>query len=310
MKQETEKDALRISIAGYFLLGILAVVFALRSQSEAIMLDGFFNFVSFVMSLVTLRVAELLSVSYDERFQYGFMPFEPFVNVIKGLIILVVCGFALVSSIDALIDGGRELSPGAAVIYSIIATSGCIIVFLIQKRYARRVDSPLLAIDLATWRISGFISSAVAVAFIAAYLLSRTDHSWIVPYIDPIMVIILILVMVRLPLSALKEGVGDLLLGAPGAELQGSIRESIDAALDGLAMERNYIRMVKVGRHVFVTVEIILPLGTAITAIGEFDRVREKVSASVEGLHPAIVVDTLFTGDDRWTGMESPEKEI
>ena len=91
MSVELEKQALRISIFGYFLLGALAVFFALKSQSEAIMLDGFFNFVSFVMSLITLKVSQLLISPYDKKFQYGFMPFEPFVNVVKGLIILVVC---------------------------------------------------------------------------------------------------------------------------------------------------------------------------------------------------------------------------
>ena len=135
MSAELEKQALLISIAGYLLLGALAVFFALKSQSEAIMLDGFFNFVSFVMSLITLKVSQLLTSPYDKKFQYGFMPFEPFVNVVKGLIILVVCGFALISSVDALIDGGRELSPGMAVIYSLVATTGCIVVFLIQKQY-------------------------------------------------------------------------------------------------------------------------------------------------------------------------------
>jgi predicted Co/Zn/Cd cation transporter (cation efflux family) len=64
---DLERKALRISIFGYSLLGILAVIFALKSQSEAIMLDGFFNFVSFVMSLVTLYVSNLLRISYDTR---------------------------------------------------------------------------------------------------------------------------------------------------------------------------------------------------------------------------------------------------
>ena len=40
-KAALEKKTLQISIFGYSLPGILAVVFALKSQSEAIMLDGF-----------------------------------------------------------------------------------------------------------------------------------------------------------------------------------------------------------------------------------------------------------------------------
>jgi cation diffusion facilitator family transporter len=308
-KAALERQALRISVYGYLLLGALAVFFALKSQSEAILLDGFFNFVSFAMSIVTLRISSLLSIPYDRRFQYGFMPFEPFVNLIKGLIILVVCGFALVSSIDALIDGGRALSPGMAVIYSIIATSGCIIVFLVQKRYAARVDSPLLDLDLATWKVSGFISSAVAVGFGSAYLLSMTEYSWIVPYIDPVMVLILILVMIRMPLTAMKEGVADLLLGAPGREQQGAIRERISGTLAEYPMQRHEIRMVKVGRHIFVTVDVILHPETDRLSVAELDELRHRLSESVNSLHPVIEVDTIFTGRDRWAAGESSEGE-
>ena len=302
-----ERKALRISIFGYSLLGVLAVVFALKSQSEAIMLDGFFNFVSFVMSLVTLHVSNLLRIPYNRHFQYGFMPFEPFVNVVKGLIILVVCGFALVSSIDALIDGGRELSPGVAVIYSVIATSGCIIVFLIQKQYARKVDSPLLALDIATWKISGFISSAVAVGFGGAYLLSRTEYSWIVPYVDPVMVIVLILVMIRLPLSALREGIGDLLLGAPTGEMQTGIRERVSATLSEYPVERYSVRMVKVGRNIFVSVNVLLPDDSPISSVADFDGIRKRIDRELAGLHPEIIADTIFTGDSERV-PESPQE--
>ena len=307
-EEALERKVLRISIFGYSLLGVLAVVFALKSQSEAIMLDGFFNFVSFVMSLVTLHVSNLLRIPYDRHFQYGFMPFEPFVNVVKGLIILVVCGFALVSSIDALLDGGRELSPGVAVIYSVIATSGCIIVFFIQKQYARKVDSPLLALDIATWKISGFISSAVAVGFGGAYLLSRTEYSWIVPYVDPVMVIVLILVMIRLPLSALREGIGDLLLGAPPGDMQAGIKEKVSAVLSGFPMERHSVRMVKVGRHIFVSVNVLLPDGAPISSMADFDGIRQRIDRELTGLHPEIIADTLFTGDSERV-PESPQEK-
>ncbi len=296
-KTGLEGKALRISIFGYFLLGILAVVFALKSQSEAIMLDGFFNFVSFMMSLLTLYVSNLLRIPYNKYFQYGFMPFEPFVNVVKGLIILVVCGFALVSSIAALIDGGRELSPGMAVIYSLIATIGCIVVFLIQKRCANKVDSPLLALDIATWKLSGFISSAVAIGFGAAYVLSRTEYSWIVPYVDPVMVVVLVLVMIRLPLSALKEGIGDLLLGAPPGEMQSAIREMISADLSEFPMERHSVRMVKVGRHISVSVNVLLPGEGTAPSVEDVDSLRKRVDETLKGLHPDIVADILFTGD-------------
>lgn len=295
-----EQKALRISIVGYLLLGILAIIFALYSQSEAILLDGFFNFVSFVMSIVTLHVAKLLLRPPEERFQYGYMPFEPFVNTVKGLILFIVCGIALVSSVDALIDGGRALSAVPALIYSIIATAGCITVLLVQKRIARGTDSPLLDLDIRSWKISAVISSAVACGFITAVILDRTGFSHVVPYIDPLMVVILVAAMIRMPISAVKEGIIDLLLGAPEGSLQKEIRGRIEKAIAEYSMERHVIRMVKVGRHVFVTTVIVVAPGTSIGTIDELDAARGKITAALDGVHPFIIVDVLFTGDKRW----------
>ncbi len=204
--------------------------------------------------------------------------------------------------------GGNSV-PGLAVIYSVIATAGCIIVTLIQKQYGKKVDSPLLALDIATWKLSGFISSAVAVGFGGAYLLSRTEYSWVVPYIDPVMVIILILVMIRLPLSALREGIGDLLLGAPPGEMQSRIKEKVSAVLSGFPMERHSVRMVKVGRHIFVTVNVLLPGGSPISSVADLDSMRQKIDSELKGLHPEIIADTLFTGDTERV-PETPQEDI
>jgi len=292
-----ERKALRLSIVGYILLGILAVVFALLSQSEAILLDGFFNIVSFVMSILTLRVAKLLFEAPGKQFQYGYMPFEPFLNLIKGLILIVVCAFALVSAVDALIDGGRELSAGTALIYSVIAMAGCFAVMAVQGRYARTANSPLLDLDVKSWQISAVISSAVAAAFIIAVILERTRYSHYVSYIDPLMVIVLVLMAIKLPVSALKEGILDLLLAAPPGDVQDEIKQRITAAIEGLPVDDVDIRMVKVGRQIFVTSVLVLPGDAALQAIDDLDRIRDKVASSVEGVHQHIVVDVLFTGN-------------
>lgn len=294
-----ERKALRLSIIGYLFLGILAVVFALLSQSEAILLDGFFNIVSFVMSLLTLRVAKLLFEAPGKHFQYGYMLFEPFLNLIKGLILIVVCAFALVSAVDALIDGGRELSAGTALIYSVIAMTGCFVVIAIQGRYSRKANSPLLDLDVKSWKISAVISSAVAVAFIIAVILERTRYSHFVPLIDPLMVIILIAMTIKLPVSALKEGILDLLLAAPRSDIQQEIKQRIGKAIEGHPVDDVDIRMVKVGRHIFVTAVLVLPGDSALQTINDLDRIREKVASSIEGVHQYIVADVLFTGNKK-----------
>ena len=82
-KNKTEQTALKWSAYRQSFMGILGIVFALLTRSEAILLDGFFSFIGFVMGLLTLRVARLVLQPDDEKFQFGYAFFEPFFNTIQ-----------------------------------------------------------------------------------------------------------------------------------------------------------------------------------------------------------------------------------
>ena len=136
MEQETK--ALKLSAAGALFMAALGIVFGLLTRSDAIMLDGFFSLVGFAMAVVTIRVAWLVQQPPDEHFHFGYAQFEPFLNTVKGLLMLGVSGFAVAGAVDALLHGGRDLNPGLAVIYAIIAVSGCLLIAGVQRRAARR----------------------------------------------------------------------------------------------------------------------------------------------------------------------------
>ena len=73
-------------------MAALGIGFGLVTESDAIMLDGFFSLIGFVMALVTIRVARLVVQPADEHFQFGYAQFEPFLNAMKGLLMLGVAG--------------------------------------------------------------------------------------------------------------------------------------------------------------------------------------------------------------------------
>lgn len=90
-------------------MGALGFLFSVVTGSEAILLDGIFSSINAVIGFITLRVAALVQRPDDSRFQFGYASFEPLTNTIKGLIILVVCCFALVSAVVTVRSGGREM---------------------------------------------------------------------------------------------------------------------------------------------------------------------------------------------------------
>ena len=78
---------------------------------------------------------------------------------------------ALLAAINAINAGGRNLNMGSALIYAIIATTGCFIIALYMRRSAKITGSSLVAMDAKGWMIDGVFSAAVCLTFLAVYLL-------------------------------------------------------------------------------------------------------------------------------------------
>jgi predicted Co/Zn/Cd cation transporter (cation efflux family) len=97
-----------------------------------------------------------------------------------------------------------------------------------------------------------------------------------------------------------RGGIGELLNVAPDRELQRQVRTRVRPVLDGLEMTCAYLRMVKVGRWFSVVIHVVLPEAFRLERVAELDAVRSRVAAALEGVHPNLVVDTVFTEDGRW----------
>lgn len=297
---QIEQTSLKWSAVGSLFMGILGIVFALLTHSEAILLDGFFSFLGFVMALLTLRVARLVLRPDDEKFQFGYAFFEPFFNTIRGLIILLICGFAVTSGVIAILDGGRELSLGYALIYTVIATVGCFVLAAAQRKNARKTGSPLVEVDAKNWLIDGVMSCVVAAAFLAAFLLRGSQWAHIIPYVDPGLVVLMVLFMLNIPLRTIRDSIGELLQIAPPFDLQEAVRTRLDAAVRDFPLEKKVVRMTKVGRYFYVLMYLIVSPRHGTQSVAEMDALRKRAYQAIKDLHPSLVMDTVFTQEEEW----------
>lgn len=297
---ETERRALSLSAGMSLLMAGLGIGFGFVTESDAILLDGFFSLIGFVMALVTMRVARLVVQPPDEHFHFGYAQFEPFLNAIKGLLMLGVAGFAVAGSVNSLLHGGRDLKPGLATLYAVVALAGCLAVGAAQRRAASKTASPLLAVDSKNWLIDGVLSGVVALVFLAALILERTSWAVVVPYMDPVLVILLVLGIAFVPLRIVRDSLREILAFAPDGQLQEEVRGRVAGALEEVPVASSHVRMMKIGRFLYVLNQIVVSPEFRPGRVGELDRVRERIAEALDGVEPAPVVDTLFTEDARW----------
>lgn len=297
-----EQWALTLSIIGSAVFAVLGGVFGLYTHSGAILLDGFYSLMTMTMSFVSLKVAALIQEGPSRRYQFGYYGFEPFINTIKGIIVLSVSLFAFVSAIEDLLHGGRDLVVGLALAYATLSTMGCFTFAILMHRYARRLNLPLLEVEARDWTVDGCISSAVALTFVVTMLLQDTAWNIYLPYVDPLLVALLVLVIIPLPLRTVFEGVNQLLGVAPESELDREIRKTISqvARSQKHPIDRFHLQMMVQGRVLYVFIQLLVPAEFAVERVQELDQLRQKFADAIADLHPFPEIDIVFTEDSYW----------
>jgi predicted Co/Zn/Cd cation transporter (cation efflux family) len=104
-------------------MAALGIGFAILTSSNAVLLDGLFSLIGFAIGLVSLRVAMLVRRPDDEVYHFGYAAYEPMLNLSKGLLMAFVTIFALVSAVQVVLQGGREIQAGWASVYAWIAAA-------------------------------------------------------------------------------------------------------------------------------------------------------------------------------------------
>lgn len=295
-----EKRYLIYSLIGNVSVGAMGVVFAILTQSDAILLDGLFNLTYFVTGLFTLKVAILVAGGDDERFPFGYVFFEALVNGIKGVLMLGISLMAMYGAIDSLLSGGRPIAAGLAITYGIIASSICWAVAWLTKKGAEKTASPLLKADAENWLVNAAISSCVVISFAGIFLFIALGFGGAAMYVDPVVVLIVVLISLGVPVRMAYSALMALLNQAPHKSVRDQVSACVDSQLSGLPVVERFIRVTEPGRQRLVLVHIVLPTDHAVSSLTELDRIREQIHTALCQLHAGSVVDILFTADRRW----------
>ncbi len=294
-----EKKGLWLSILGALFMAALGIGFAILTQSDAVLLDGLFSLIGFAIGLVSLRVATLVRRPDDDNYHFGYAAYEPMLNLTKGLLMVFVTLFALVSAIQVLLAGGREVQAGWASIYAVVAAVGCFSIALSQRNLAKKTGSPILAVDSKNWLIDGLMSVAVAVAFVITFLLAGSVYAHLLPYADPVVVIVLVILSLPIPFGIIRDNWNQMLGKAPDRRLQEQAIAAVHTVLGDEAAIDTRIRMQQIGRFTYVQLYVIC--GREIDPdLGDLDACRVAIEEALAKDFGNLSMDVVFTREPRW----------
>ena len=305
MKTEAkiEQRSLKISMVSIVFFILLAFFFSYITKSGSIFFDGVYSLIALGISFVTLWVSRLAERPDDDRFHFGYTRFEPLLNVGKSLFILLSCGFAFSEAINTLRQGGKVVDLELAILYSSIATVGAFFVGLYLKKVARRIKSGLLELEAVEWMVDSFLSAGILVGFVIAWVMGFTRWAHLIPYVDPVLLILIALLALPAPLKALWNNFKELVDMAPPAEYIRRLDAEMDKALEGLAVRDYEYRLMKSGRSTFMLVHLMVSDNFRITDIAELDIIRDGMEDKILKFDKNIIMEIVFIKNREWAKL-------
>ncbi|KRA82685.1 cation diffusion facilitator family transporter [Altererythrobacter sp. Root672] len=303
-----ESKVLRASIAATLTVAVVGIILGLASGSFSIMFEGIYAIVDAGMSLLSLVVVNLITAyaqSTDlpprlrERFTMGFWHLEPIVLAMNGLMLIGVATYALFNAISSLLEGGRELQFGLAILYAGITLAICATVAAIETRANRLIGSDFIRLDVRSWVMSGCIAAALLVAFGLGIAVQGTQFQWVSPYIDPAALALICLVVIPLPITSVRRALSDILLVTPA-----DLKQRVDEVCARFVAEQDFLTyrayVAKVGRSHNIEVYFILKPGGPPRAMAKWDALRDEIGEAIGGDGPHQWLTIVFTEDLEW----------
>jgi predicted Co/Zn/Cd cation transporter (cation efflux family) len=303
-----EQRLLMTSVAATLSVSVLGVLFGFVTGSFAIMFDGVYALIDASMAVLALGVARLIlrdAMKRDEaapgrvRYQYGFWHLEPMVLALNATMLTLAAGYALVSAVMLIFEGGTDVDFDWAIPYAVIVVAICFAMSWRQRRQNLRLGSGLVALDAKGWLMSGLITLALLVGFAVGMALEGTSQAWLQPYVDPVILALVCLAVIPLPFADLRRAISGVLQIAP-EDLDRRVRSVADAAQARHGFADTYTYVAQVGRATLIEIHFVTPPDWPVAGIGTLDAIRQRVSDDLGGEGPNRWLTISFTEDPEW----------
>ncbi|MCW8329686.1 cation transporter [Photobacterium sp. SDRW27] len=207
---QLERRLLQFSTLSSFLFAMMGIGLGLWMGSLVIVFDGAYSFVSLALTLVSLGAAVYIRKPAVKMKPQNVAKIEPAVIAFKGIVIAVMCCISFSSAVIAIMDGGREVDAGLALLFGVINIVGCLLTILVMVKKGKQANSALVEAETKQWVMDTVISGAVMCGFIIATIMKYTQLSDYSVYADPVMVVIASIYFVIVPIKMVLGAVNEL----------------------------------------------------------------------------------------------------
>ena len=116
------------------------------------------------------------------------------------------------------------------------------------------LSSPTVEAELLGWKIDIIYSLGMSIAFFMSRYLSKTPLSFIAPYFDQVIAVLVMIFMLPESVKVLWSAIKDVFLFSPDAELTEEVKELCTPIMEQFNFVPVFFDITKTGRHLWISV--------------------------------------------------------
>ncbi|QHI71807.1 cation diffusion facilitator family transporter [Aminipila terrae] len=290
-KLHLEKRILKISMAGSILFMLAEGVMAYITRSNSILMDCLFDTADLIMIGPFLLLIPLLYKPVTEKRPYGYSQVESLFVIIKCSILVVITAQLVFYSVHIILRGGNHVNAGIIAVFEMTLSAACIVIYAILNHYNNIFSSPSIKADLYMWRMDIISSLGVGLAFIAQSIMEETKLDWLIPYVDPLVAIIMAIAFLIEPVRMIIGGIKNLILFAPNAEIMDLIRNVTNKHLENYPYTVSFLDVIQTGRKAWV--EVYIKAESDQISISQLKKAHDEIKKELKQNFDQIYVELI-----------------
>lgn len=207
-----EKRALIAGAVINFLMAMAGWAAYYFSSSQAILLDGNFSFIAFLVTLVAIKISSIKS-NRTQTFPLGQFAYEALFSFAKGILLIGVLLMAFSANFSKIIQylNGESLVPlnGEVILYytpAMVLLCFSLAYFCHFQNSKVNFSSTILKAEFTSSRIDGVMSLATGLALISISFVDIDGAAGFLHYIgDSLLVILLVLLLGKGPFVLVRD---------------------------------------------------------------------------------------------------------
>ncbi|MEQ6028518.1 cation transporter [Staphylococcus saccharolyticus] len=156
--------------------------------------------------------------------------------------------------------------------YGVFSFIGCGIICLLSKD---KNKSDLIYAEMFQWLLDTCVSFGLILGFAVIFIVKFTQFSWLIPYIDPVLVLIAGIVLIFMPIRLLLKNFKEIITMFASDEIQYDVYNIVKKMNVKFNINEEDLRISKMGQVIYI--ENIVSESLQVKTIDEADEYRNEL---------------------------------